>query len=440
MKTGNRFASLSINEELIKTLSSLNFDRMSPVQEEAIPHLLKNESLLVKASTGTGKTLAYLVANLNDLNKDNNPSALIVLPTRVLASQVVSVIKQFKDKGYKVSYSLFLNKLDKANGQIIVTTSALVGELITKCNLKYIKRVIFDEGDMLLLDGFESDVINIIGFFKNAKISIFTASVDENMNSIVKKYIGASKLIDVTEKNVTASSVKHHLVNVHGFDINRALITFIKLRKPYKAIIFASKKSEVLELDKALTNSGISHATVYGGQDKSRQKYELRRFIKDEVTLLLSSDIMSRGIDIEGITDVISINIPFEQVYYFHRAGRVGRFYTNGDSYLFYDSDDVTRVKDLMKKVDFDFYTLKKDELKQDRNLKTIDKKVRTNVYLEESIRREVKKVRTNKVKPNYKKKIKKAVEKAKRMHKIKIIRENIAKKDQVFDDTKKKK
>lgn len=426
----NKFSSLNLSGELLKVLTHLGYNKMSPVQNEAIPLLIKNESLLVKAPTGTGKTLAYLVPILNDLSDRNYPQAIIVLPTKVLVQQVGNVLKRFKDSGYDFTYSIVLDKMDKSSGQIILTNPKRIQDLITSVNLKYVKRVILDEGDMLILDGFIDEVASILTLLSFSKISIFTASIDENMNTLVKKYIKASKLIDLTGKSVNSSSVTHNLVNIHGYKTSEALKRFLELIKPYRTIVFASKKVDVIALDKELNSFNISHSTIYGDQDKSKQKNELRKFIDDETHILLSSDIMSRGIDISDVSDIISIDIPYDQVYYFHRAGRAGRFDAKGNSYLFYDSDDTKKVKDLMKRVDFHFYTLKKNELKADRDLTTKDKKPKTNALLEERIRREVNKVRSNKVKPNYKKKVKKAVEKAKRMHKVKIIRKNLSKKD----------
>lgn len=426
----NKFSSLNLSSDLLKVLSHLGYNKMSPVQNEAIPLLIRNESLLVKAPTGTGKTLAYLIPILNDLNDSNYPQAIIVLPTKVLVQQVGNVLKRFKDSGYDFTYSIVLDKTDKSSGQIILTNPKRIQDLITSKNLKYVKRVILDEGDMLILDGFIDEVTSILTLLSFSKISIFTASIDENMNTIVKKYIKASKLIDLTGKSVNSSSVTHNLVNIHGYKTGEALKKFLELVKPYRTIVFVSKKVDVIALDKELNSYKISHSTIYGDQDKSKQKNELRKFIDDETHILLSSDIMSRGIDISDVSDIISIDIPYDQVYYFHRAGRAGRFDAKGNSYLFYDSDDTKKVKDLLKRVDFHFYTLKKNELKADRDLSTKDKKPKTNALLEERIRREVNKVRSNKVKPNYKKKVKKALEKAKRMHKVKIIRKNLSKKD----------
>lgn len=356
----NKFSSLNLSSDLLKVLSHLGYNKMSPVQNEAIPLLIRNESLLVKAPTGTGKTLAYLIPILNDLNDSNYPQAIIVLPTKVLVQQVGNVLKRFKDSGYDFTYSIVLDKTDKSSGQIILTNPKRIQDLITSKNLKYVKRVILDEGDMLILDGFIDEVTSILTLLSFSKISIFTASIDENMNTIVKKYIKASKLIDLTGKSVNSSSVTHNLVNIHGYKTGEALKKFLELVKPYRTIVFVSKKVDVIALDKELNSYKISHSTIYGDQDKSKQKNELRKFIDDETHILLSSDIMSRGIDISDVSDIISIDIPYDQVYYFHRAGRAGRFDAKGNSYLFYDSDDTKKVKDLLKRVDFHFYTLKK--------------------------------------------------------------------------------
>jgi len=426
----NSFKSLNLKSELIQSLKAQGFINMSEVQEKSIPALLRNESIIVKSETGSGKTLSFLVPILNDLTSDELPQAIIVAPTNMLANQICSVLKSFVESGYNFSYS-FVDSLNRTNyGKIIVTTPVFVPVIKQYCNLKKLKRIILDEADMLIFGGFEEEITSIIQAFKAVKISLFTASIDEHLSSFIKKYIGAYDYIDVTKKKVTSQSVKHHLVNVHSFSFEGALITFLKVRKPFKCIIFSSKKTELVILHEALTKEKISHAYLTGDMPKGKQKQEIRRFKDGEVYYLLASDIASRGIDVIDVTDVISMNIPYEQIYYFHRAGRAGRFSNGGDSYLFYDSDDVKKVKELQKKVKFDYYTLKKDQLKAERDLSTRNQKKHTNELLEKQIRKEVAKVRSNVVKPNYKKKIKKAAEKAKRYHRMKIIRKNLAKKD----------
>ena len=157
-------------------------------------------------------------------------------------------------------------------------------------------------------------------------------------------------------------------------------------------------------------------------------KINLRRIKQGEFNVVVCSDMVSRGLDLEDVSCVISLDLPKDLDYYFHRAGRTGRINKKGDSYVFYNDDDIKNIKKLIEtKINFDYYILRKDLLKKVDNIEGKVKK--TNEELEKEIRKEIRKVRTNKVKPGYKKKISKAIEKAKKNHKEKIIRKNLKEK-----------
>ena len=428
--------SINISNKLFNTLKSMGIKYLSPIQEKACPLLLKNESLICKAPTGSGKTLTYLIPILNDLEDDSRTEAVIILPTKVLCNQLEVILKEFKKKFHPFSYSSISegtsSSRTKINAKIIISTPSQFLFNLEKMNLKYLKRLIVDEGDMILFGGFEKELNDILSLDLKAAKSLFTASIDEHLDTLVKKYMGASKVIDVSEKKINADTVSHCLVDIRHVDKNVALVNLLKYINPYKTMVFVSTKNDLLSLDKYLNNISYPHSLVHGDMSKRDQKREYKDF-KDGVThLMIGSDIIARGVDIEDVTEVISLDLPLDLTYYFHRAGRTGRFDKKGISYVFYNNDDTQKAKELVKKgVKFTYYSLKNDGLKEERDLQTVSNVSKVNnIFLEKEIKKNIAKLRYNKVKPCYKKKIKVEIERNKERHKKKIIQTNLRKKE----------
>ena len=285
---------------------------------------------------------------------------------------------------------------------------------------------------MILFDGFIKPLEEILDLNKNASVFLFTASIDEHLNTLVKKFIKASNVIETKDDLITSKNVKHYLVDIKHVDLIQALANFIKAKNPYKALIFTSKKAEVSKLQKGLKDLGINALATSSELSKREQKQVIKEFALGKSNILIGSDLLSRGFDIPNITDVISVDLPYDLTYYFHRAGRTGRFDKLGSSFVFYNDDQTIKVKELIKKgVNFTFLTLKGTELKKERNLSEIGKKTKkNNLYLEQEIRKKIYKLRSKKVKPNYKKKIKRMIERVKQKHKEDIIKTNLSKRN----------
>ncbi len=426
--------SININQRLLNALKQMEIKYLSPIQEKAIPELLRNESLVCKAPTGSGKTLTYLIPIMNDMVDDNRTEAVIIVPTKVLCSQIESILKVFKKNYHPFSYNSLSDgtsdSRNKINAKIIVSTPSQFIFNFEKMNLKFLKRLIIDEGDMILFGGFEEELNTILSLDVKCSKCLFTASIDEHLNTLVKKYMNASKVIDVTESKINADTVKHVLVDIRHVDKNESLLNILKYINPYKTMVFVSTKRDLLITDKFLSDHDVKHALIYGDMPHRDQKKNYKAFQDNEVNLLLCSDIAARGVDIEDVTEVISLDLPLDLTYYFHRAGRTGRFDKTGISYVFYNNDDTSKAKQLIQKgVHFTFASLKKDCLKEERDLSQLNKAPKlNNVFLEKEIKKNISRLRTKKVKPCYKKKVKVMIERTKQKHKEDIIKTNVRK------------
>ena len=229
------------------------------------------------------------------------------------------------------------------------------------------------------------------------------------------------------KKDKVNANVKHHLVNIKHKDIVESLVNFLSLTNPFYTIVFASQKTQVERVHNALNKLGINSALITGDLETRERKIPMRRIRNGDFKLIISSDIASRGIDLEDVTCVISLDLPLDLDYYYHRAGRTGRNNKAGDSYIFYNDEDKNKINSLIEKskINFDYYVLRSDSLKK-IDSQTSKKKREVNENLEKEIKKAVAKARSKTVKPGYKKKVKKAAEKAKWFHKRKIMKANL--------------
>lgn len=273
---------------------------------------------------------------------------------------------------------------------------------------------------------------------------VFSATLEQSLKAQLEHSIGSSFLYE-GEANKTSSRVAHHLVNIKHVGVFEALIAFLEIRKPYLAMVFASKKETVNEAASFLKSHGYDCLLFTGDLDVRERKQALRKIKANSHSVIVCSDVLSRGMDIEDVTDVISLDLPTDLTYYFHRAGRTGRFDKSGDSWVFYNADSVAKPKALLSRgVIFDYYVLKGETLDVDPKGLEEKKRVMKSTYSEDE-NKEIMKARGRakgqKVRPGYKKKTKAAVEKVKRKYRRKAIQAAVKKhKDETYARKAKKK
>lgn len=431
-----KFSEFALSPRLVAALAEVGYVDCSPIQARAIPQLLRGQGGIYKAPTGSGKTLAYLAPILERCPDDGRTHAVIIVPTKVLVAQIGAVLKKLR-RAYPAFNLAALadgSEIDgvNANAEILVTTPGLFLAARGRFNCKDLAYLIFDEGDMLIYGGFEEETAEIMSLPLGGVKALFTASVDEHLESLVRRFLKAGRVTDVTGGSVTAAAVSHVFVDIRHLDKGAALLEFLRVVRPYKAIAFVSNKKDLQAVDDLLSARKIPHACLHGDLPKREQKKALKDFASDRVGLLLASDIAARGYDMPDVTDVISLDLPLDMSYYFHRAGRTGRYDAAGTSYVFYSAADTAKPRELLKKAGpvFRFVTLRPDGLKPDRDLRSLAKREKmTNVYLEKEIKKAVAEARSGRVKPGYKKRVARAVARVKERHKEQIIRTNVRRK-----------
>lgn len=433
------FGSTALRKDLLEVLTSLGFDKMSPIQAKTIPLLLKNKNVLGLSSTGTGKTLSFVLPIMNDLVDDGHVQAIIISPTVALLDQIKKVFESFTkalkypDDAVKAIYSN--NDFNRSKPLILLITPSLYTSCLSHYPIDELKRVIIDEGDMVLFDGFDEVLKSLKRVRDERKVSFFSASLKVQDIKKVKSSLLINDVIDVRDK-ITNKTVSHHLVNIRSNSKSEALDIFLRELNPYKTIAFVSKKEDLYLLADELKKLNRHFLFVHGSMDKRDIKKTIDTFRKENENLLIASDYVSRGLDIPDVETIVSIDLPSDTQYYFHRAGRAGRFSSPGDSYIFYSSDDEDSIKniyDIIRRgTNLDSYTISQGKLKKNKEsyqFRNLGKKDRAeSEKLQKQIRHAVNSNKSNKVKPNYKKKVSKAVDLVKLKHRKKIVLTNISK------------
>lgn len=437
-----KFSSYNLSKDLVEVINKLGYFDLTPIQEATITKILKGKSLICKSETGSGKTHAFLIPTLNNVDRDLNAiQVLIVTPTTILANQTYEFARAICEQIDGLSCKVFTSSKDKSKNveelsygkempKVVIGTPGRIVDLLinNKTNITRINTIVLDEADMLLDDSYVNDIVTLMDRINPKQRLIFTATMKNHLISDTYKFIKAEEIIDIDKKVKVNRNVKHHLVDIKHKDIVEQIINFLNIENPYFTLIFASEKTKVEKIYRQLNQNGVTCSILNGNMQSRENKINLRRIKQGEFNVVVCSDMVSRGLDLEDVSTVISCDLPKDLDYYLHRAGRCGRNNKKGDSYIFYNDDELTLVKKLIdSKLGFDYYILRKDSLKKVDTIEGKPKK--KNEELEKEIRKEVRKVKTNKVKPGYKKKISKAIEKAKKNHKEKIIRKNLKEK-----------
>lgn len=427
-----KFKGYSINPSLLDALSSLGYIELTPVQEATITPILKGKSIVAKSQTGSGKTHAYLVPTISRLNYSlNKIQAIILEPTIELCNQCYRFAESLAQKAgnFRVLNASGVNDIPVLEKPaILISTPGKLDDLLFKkklLDISSVKSVVLDESDMLLEGDDSQNVISLVDYIDAEQRLIFTATMKEHQIASIKKLFRLTEVIDVDKGHYASKSVRHHFVDIKHRTSAKALELFIKSEQPYFTLIFASKKNEIHKIYQEFNEKGIKCAIISSEVSLRERKNTIKLINEGEYNIVLCSDLASRGLDFEKVSHVISLDIPNNIDYYYHRAGRTGRYKDQGDSYIFYDDDRNAKAKGILeKKLKFDYFILREEGLKADKKRNPQPKK--KNEKLEAEIKKELAKVRSKKVKPNYKKKMRKAIKKATRNHKRKIIIENL--------------
>lgn len=368
------FQQFNLQPWLIANLTKEKLISPTAVQNEIIPLALTNKNLIIKSSTGSGKTHTYLIPILNNCHANLKVTqAVIITPTRELAQQTFNFLKSLIN-GQKITVACLVggkditrqsNNLTNNQPQIVIGTPTRLKRLyeLNKLAITTTKTLIIDECDMLFEMGFINDLDFLITKInKNTQIMAFSATILLELSTWLKKYITNATTISIDNNN---QQIQHIFINRHQQDIKQQLQSLLTMFNPYLCLIFVNNKEEINEIAAILIAQNKKVAILHGGLPARERTQIFKRIKNFEYQYVVCSDIAARGIDIEGVSHVISLQLPTNNLeYYFHRAGRTGRNNYSGISYVFYNKSDNAALYKLKKlNIPIEYYKIKDNKL-----------------------------------------------------------------------------
>ena len=351
-----KFTELEINERIKKTLSEIGFDDMMPIQEQTIPAILNGENIIGEAETGTGKTAAFVIPLLNNIEfKNKQPECLIVTPTRELAMQIVTEIEKL-GKYIKPSFATLVGGMSiqdqvrslKNNPSIIVGTLGRINDHLRnkKLDLSHIKYFVLDEADEMLKEGFKEDITIINSQIPEDKQTLlFSATISKQILSLSKSIMDDYRFISVKDKNKVSKNIEQFYIIMKEKQKFDTLTKLLDVDNPKSAIIFGRTKRRVDELNEALNKCGYKSVGIHGDLSQQQRNSVMKRFRENQINILVATDVAARGLDISDITHVYNFDLPQEVEFYIHRIGRTGRAKKLGVSYSFIKETEIEHIR-----------------------------------------------------------------------------------------------
>jgi superfamily II DNA/RNA helicase len=344
------FTEFGFDERLLEGIDAAGYDNATPVQQQVIPAILEGKDIIASAQTGTGKTAAFLLPVINKIissgdNNDDHIDALIIVPTRELAIQIAQNLEGFSyftsissiavyGGGDGASFNQERQALSKGADIVICTPGRMIGHLaMGYVKLKHLKYLILDEADRMLDMGFNEDIMKIISFLPAKRQNLlFSATMPSKIRDLARRI-----LHEPVEVNISISKpperIKQEAFVVYDAQKPPLIKYLLKSKSTETVLIFCSKKNNVKDLTRELKRAGFAADEIHSDLDQNMREQVLSNFVHGRVKILVATDILSRGIDIDNIDLVINYDVPNDGEDYVHRIGRTARAETDGTAY-----------------------------------------------------------------------------------------------------------
>jgi len=354
----NTFENLGIEPELVKAVTEMGFDAPMPVQEEVIPLLLQNAGdIIALAQTGTGKTAAYGLPVLQQIDTDSRiPQTLILCPTRELCLQIASDLND---------YSKYINNLSvlpvyggssiesqikalRKGVHIIVATPGRLLDLMNRhvANLSTIRNVILDEADEMLSMGFSEDLEKILAAAPDERnMLLFSATMPPEIERITGRYMHSPKKIVIGRKNQGNDNIRHIYYIVHAKDKYAALKRIVDYYPDIYGIVFCRTRIETQDTADRLIRDGYNADSLHGELTQSARDFVMQKFRNRNLQFLVATDVAARGLDVDNLTHIIHYGLPDETELYTHRSGRTARAGKTGISIAICHSKEKGKLR-----------------------------------------------------------------------------------------------
>ena len=353
------FADLGLKAPILEALTDLGYEKPSPIQAECIPHLLDGRDVLGMAQTGSGKTAAFSLPLLNNIDPElRAPQILVLAPTRELAVQVAEAMTEFSKhmRGVNVvalyggqRYDVQLRAL-RQGPQIVVGTPGRLLDHLKRgtLDLSKLSGLVLDEADEMLNMGFREDMELILGQIPGEhQTALFSATMPKPILEITDRFQKDAKLVKVAAKELTIPLVSQKFYRVKNQDKDAACVRLLEYYQPKLTLIFCNTKKKVDELADLLKQQGFQAEGLHGDLSQAQRDVAMNRFRNGGASILIATDVAARGIDVDDVEAVINYDIPQDIEYYVHRIGRTGRAGRKGRSFTFANSREIYKIREI---------------------------------------------------------------------------------------------
>ncbi|WLI75666.1 DEAD/DEAH family ATP-dependent RNA helicase [Kosakonia sp. H02] len=353
------FADLGLKAPILEALNDLGYEKPSPIQAECIPHLLNGRDVLGMAQTGSGKTAAFSLPLLHNIDPDlRAPQILVLAPTRELAVQVAEAMTDFSKHMHGVNvvalyggqrYDVQLRAL-RQGPQIVVGTPGRLLDHLKRgtLDLSKLSGLVLDEADEMLRMGFIEDVETIMAQIPEGhQTALFSATMPEAIRRITRRFMKEPQEVRIQSSVTTRPDISQSYWTVYGMRKNEALVRFLEAEDFDAAIIFVRTKNATLEVAEALERNGYNSAALNGDMNQALREQTLERLKDGRLDILIATDVAARGLDVERISLVVNYDIPMDSESYVHRIGRTGRAGRAGRALLFVENRERRLLRNI---------------------------------------------------------------------------------------------
>lgn len=353
------FKDFNFEESLMEGLDAMGFEKPTPIQQQAIPIILSGKDLIACAQTGTGKTAAFILPVLNKIAAEGTDTlnTVVIVPTRELAIQIDEAVQGFAYFTSASAIAIFggndgisFEQEKKALTQGANIIIATPGRLIAHLNMGYVKfgdvkHLILDEADRMLDMGFSEDLNKIISHLpKKRQTLFFSATMPPKIRELAKRILHEPEQINIAVSKPAAGVLQGAYV-VYNEQKPELLVSLLQGKNIASIIIFASTKDKVKQLERDLLRKGINVAAIHSDLEQEVRNETLRRFKNKTLQVVVATDVLSRGIDIDSIGLVINYDVPGDAEDYIHRVGRTARAESTGVALTFINTDDQRKFQ-----------------------------------------------------------------------------------------------
>lgn len=356
-----KFEEFNLRESVKKALADAGYVTSTQIQTKAIPSILEGRDVIGQSQTGTGKTASFSLPIIEKVDIESKKTqALILCPTRELAVQVAEEIRKFTKytEGLKTLAIYGGQSIDrqilglKKGVQIVIGTPGRVMDHIKRKTLKLdnVKMVVLDEADEMLSMGFEEDIESILKYVpEDRQTVLFSATMNQRIMNITKKYLKNPKNIKIKAEALTVDNIEQISLEMKQGMKDESLTRLIDIHKPRKAIVFCNTKRKVDDLIEVLKKKGYKAEALHGDIKQTQRDRIMRKLKNGEFQILVATDVVARGIDVEDLDLVINYDIPQEDEYYVHRIGRTGRNGNTGKAFTFVVGKERSKIYEIQK-------------------------------------------------------------------------------------------